>query len=143
MYRVLGALALLSFAASAQKQPLTVNQMMKLARISDPQLSPDAQTVLFTVQTVDLEKNSKPRQIYSIPVAGGLSHAITSQGNNERPRWMPDGKRVVFISSRGGSAQVWSMNPDGGEPKQLTDIPTEAGGVLVCSTEQHSTHNNG
>ncbi|MBS1877603.1 MAG: S9 family peptidase [Acidobacteria bacterium] len=131
MYRVLGALALLSFAASAQKQPLTVNQMMKLARISDPQLSPDAQTVLFTVQTVDLERNSKPRQIYSIPVAGGSPHAITSQGNNERPRWMPDGKRVVFISSRGGSTQVWSMNPDGGEPKQLTDIPTEAGGVLV------------
>ncbi len=137
MYRVLGALALLSLSALAQKQPFTVEVMMKLARISEPQLSPDAAAVLFTVQTVDLEKNTKPKQIYSVPLAGGLPRAITSAGNNDRPRWMPDGKRVVFISTRGGSSQVWSMNPDGSDAKQLTDLPTEAAGVLVSPDSKY------
>ena len=137
MYRVLGAFALLSLSAFAQKQPFTVEVMMKLARLSEPQLSPDAATVLFTVQTVDLENNTKPKQIYSVPLAGGLPRAITSAGNNDRPRWMPDGKRVVFISTRTGSSQVWSMNPDGGEAKQLTDLPTEAAGVLVSPDSKY------
>lgn len=133
MYRVFGALALLSLAASAQKQPFTVETMMKLARIGDPQLSPDAASVLFSVQTIDLDQNSKPRQIYSVPVAGGAPKAVTTAGNNDHPRWMPDGKRVVFVSTRGGSSQIWTMNPDGGDPKQLTDIPTEASGVVVSA----------
>src|SRR5689334_9993908 len=66
--------AFLLFAAVlsvAQTQPFTVDAMMKLARISEPQLSPDGTLVAFTVQTVNLESNTKPKQIYVVPLAGG------------------------------------------------------------------------
>ena len=60
----------------AQKQPFDVRALMQLARISDPQLSPDGRLVAFTVQTVDLEKNTKPKQIYVVPLAGGGPRTI-------------------------------------------------------------------
>ena len=80
-------------AAFGQKQPFDVLTMLKLNRISEPVLSPDARAVAFTVQTVDLDKNTKPKQIYTVSVNGGLPHQITRDGtDNERPRWSPDSR---------------------------------------------------
>jgi dipeptidyl aminopeptidase/acylaminoacyl peptidase len=121
------------FAATlaAQKQPFDVQTMLKIARIQEPQLSPDGKTVAFTVQTVDLAQNTKPKQIYTIPVNGGLPRQISMQGtDNERPEWSPDSARLAFISDRGGSAQVWIMDADGSNARQITNLSTEAGGVL-------------
>ena len=50
----------------AQQQPFDVAAMLRLARISEPALSPDGKTVAFTVQTVDLDQNTKPKQIYVV-----------------------------------------------------------------------------
>jgi len=42
---------------AAQKAPFDVQALLKIARISEPQLSPDGKTVAFTVQTVDLDQD--------------------------------------------------------------------------------------
>jgi len=125
-------LLLLAVAAPvfAQK-PFDVDALLKLARVSDPQVSPDGKMVAFTVQTVDLAANSKPSNIFVVPIAGGEPVKISSSGTvNERPRWSPDSKSIAFISDRGGSAQVWLMAPDGRDARQVTSLATEAGGVL-------------
>ena len=117
---------------SGQKQPFTVDTMMKLARISEPVLSPDGTQVAFTVQTVDLDKNAKPSQVYTVPVQGGAPRQLTTEGTtNERPRWSPDSKVIYFVSNRGGSSQVWAMNADGSNAHQVTKFAAEAGGILV------------
>jgi dipeptidyl aminopeptidase/acylaminoacyl peptidase len=131
MVRTLGALALIATCAAAQTQPFDIQALLKISRIAEPQISPDGNTVAFTVQTIDIENNTRPRHIYTVPVSGGTPRAITREGNNDRPRWMPDGKRIVFVSSRSGTSQIWSMNPDGSDPQALTNISTGAGGVLV------------
>lgn len=121
----------LAISVGAQKQPFDVQALLKIARISEPQLSPDGKTVAFTVQSIDLDQNSKPKQIYTVPVSGGVPRRITLQGDdNERPEWSPDSTRLAFISSRGGSSQVWIMNADGSGARQITNLSTEAGGVL-------------
>ena len=126
------SLLLAAAVLPAQKLPFDVHALLKLARIGEPQISPDGKLVAFTVQTVDLEKNTKPKQIYIVPSEGGAPTPIATQGSqNERPRWMPDSKRIAFLSNRSGDAQIWTMNPDGSEPKQITSIATEAGGLLV------------
>ena len=105
---------LLAASLAAQKLPFDVQALLKIQRIMEPELSPDGKTVAFTVQTVDLAQNTKPKQIYTVPVNGGAPRQITTQGtDNERPQWSPDSSRIAFISDRGGSAQVWIMNPDG------------------------------
>ncbi|MGD0013782.1 MAG: S9 family peptidase [Bryobacteraceae bacterium] len=127
-------LALLVLAVSAPaiaQNAFDVNALMKLARVTDPQVSPDATLVAFTVQTVDLPGNQKPSHIYVVPVSGGEPKRLTSAGTrNERPRWSPDSRQLAFISDRSGSAQVWVMARDGANPRQVTSLATEAGGVL-------------
>ena len=103
-------------AAFGQKQPFDVLTMLRLNRISEPVLSPDGSTVAFTVQTVDLDKNTKPKQIYTVGVNGGLPRQMTRDGtDNERPRWSPDSRQIYFISNRDGSSQIWRMDADGVE----------------------------
>ena len=127
-------LPLLASAAMlfAQKRPFDFNAMMELRRISDPQISPDGRTLAFTVQSVDMEANRKPVQIWTVALEGeGQPRQITHEGmDNERPRWSPDSSRIAYVSDRGGSSQIWLMDPDGGNPKPVTNLSTEAGGVL-------------
>ena len=118
----------LAFGATA---PFTFDAMMQIARIDEPALSPDGKLVAFQVQTVDLPNNKKPVQIYIVSLDGGTPQKITSDGSNTRPRWSPDSKRIFFVSDRAGSSQIWSMNADGSDAKQVTNIPTEADGEIV------------
>ena len=114
MRRIAPTALLFCSILGAQKLPFDVQALMKIARISDPQLSPDGRTVAFTVQTIDLEANKKSTQIYIVPLDGGTPRPITSGGGlNERARWSPDSKRIAFISDRSGTPQVWIMNGDG------------------------------
>ncbi|MGP8246549.1 MAG: prolyl oligopeptidase family serine peptidase [Bryobacteraceae bacterium] len=115
----------------AQKRPFDANAMMELKRISDPQISPDAKWVVFTVQSVDVAANTKPSQIWIVPLAGGTHRQITHDGSaNQRPRWSPDSSRIAYISNRSGSSQIWLMDPDGGNAKAVTRLSTEADGEL-------------
>ncbi len=130
--RVFPLLLASSAALFAQRLPFNVNALLQIQRISEPQLSPDGRTVAFTVQTPDLDKNTRPKQIYVVPSGGGTPRQITFEGtSNERPRWSPDSKQIFFISNRGGSSQIWAMEPEGGHPRQVTNISTEAGGLLI------------
>src|SRR5580704_4841033 len=132
LVRTVGLAVMLAAAAAAQRLPFEVQALLKIQRIGEPQLSPDGKTVAFTVQTVDLEQNTKPKQIYVVPTDGGTPRPITTQGtDNERPQWTPDSKSIVFISNRSGSAQVWIMKPDGTDGRQISNLSTEAGGVLI------------
>ena len=105
--------------------------LMQVRRISDPQLSPDGKTVAFVVQRIDLENNRRPLHIYTVPLGLGEPRQITQEGEtNERPRWSPDSKQIAFVSDRSGTPQVWLMNADGSNPRQVTRISTGASGVL-------------
>jgi dipeptidyl aminopeptidase/acylaminoacyl peptidase len=129
---LLGASALFAQAGFAQKQPLTVETMLRIARIGEPALSPNGRLVAFTVLTPDLTQNTKPQQIYVVPLDGGTPRQLTQEGAvNERPRWSPDSRQIYFVSNRGGSEQIWVMDADGSRARQITHLSTEAGGLLV------------
>lgn len=125
-------LLLAASPAIAQKKPFDVQAMLRMTRLSEPQISPDGKLIAFTAQTIDLDKNTKPRHIYVVPVEGGEPRQITRDGTaNDRPRWAPDSKSLFYVSNRGGSSQIWSMEPDGANAKQVTNLSTEASGVMV------------
>ncbi|MEO8661376.1 MAG: S9 family peptidase [Bryobacteraceae bacterium] len=114
----------------AQKLPFTAQALLQINRIGEPQLSPDGKLVAFTVQSIDLPANARPRHIWLVPLEGGAPKAITNAGStNMRPRWSPDSRHIAFISDRAGSAQIWIMSADGSNPKQITTLSTEADGV--------------
>ena len=66
--------------------------------------------------------NSRAK-IYSIELSTGRVTALTPQGdwNDEQPRWSPDGQRIAFKSTRGGSYNLFLMDADGRNVRRLTD----------------------
>ena len=137
MRSVAVALALSTCLWAQSKQPFTVDALLKISRISEPQLSPDGKTVAFTVQTIDVPANTRPQHIWTVPAAGGTPMRLTQDGTrNTRPRWTGDG-RIAFVSNRSGSSQIWTMNADGSSPRQITALATEAADVLVSPAGRH------
>src|SRR5882724_3033777 len=122
---------LLAASAVAQKAPFDAETLWKLARISDPQVSPDGKSVAFSVTTPDAAQNKKFNHIYVIPIDGGQPKEIGNIGDsNERPRWSPDSKKIAFTSGKNGTSQIWIMDADGGNAARVTNLPTEASGEL-------------
>ena len=104
--------------------------LLSLARISEPQVSPDGTRVVYTVATPDLSANRTVRDIWIAPIAGGEPHALTTTGRERGARWSPDGTRIAFISTRTGSGQIFVMNPDAGSAAQLTKMSSDADSIV-------------
>src|SRR5438874_2910946 len=54
------------------------------------------------------------------PKTGQTIAFVSDQGGNERPSWAPDGRHLVFESTRSGERQIWTMLADGSQAHQLT-----------------------
>jgi len=125
--RAARALLCLALAAPAARAatPFTATEMMRLGRLSDPQPSPDGRLVAFARTEIDLAGGRRNSDIWLVPVAGGAPRRLTTDpASDSRPRWSRDGRRVAFLSTRGGSAQVWAVAVAGGEPQRLTSLAT-------------------
>ncbi len=100
-----------SDGTNVQKIPLP-----DMAYVADPSWSPNGQLLAFSWR--------RPEGNYDIYVMDIVSHQLVqltaNEARNERPSWAPDGRHLVFESTRTGTRQVWSMLADGSEPHQLT-----------------------
>jgi dipeptidyl aminopeptidase/acylaminoacyl peptidase len=115
---------------AAAKRPITFEDLMKMGRVSDPQVSPDGKWIAYVQTTVDLAANTQTGNIWLVSAPGGVPRQLTREGSNRRPRWSPDGESLAFISTRGGHSQIWILPLNGGEARAVTSISTEADGVV-------------
>jgi len=113
-------------AQAPAKHPITFDDMIKLHRVSAPQVSPDGKWVAFTVATPDMEANRNASNVWLIDTTGGEATQLTQSGHDSAPAWSPDGKTLAFLSSRDGNSQVYLLSMTGGEPKKLTTLSTGA-----------------
>src|SRR5207244_3091460 len=108
--------AMLPADAAAAGRAMTLDDLFKFKRVSDPQVSPDGRTVVYVVATVDLASNKISSNLWLAPAAGGEPRQLTTTDKKDRhPRWSPDGRQILFESSRSGDMQLWVINVDGGE----------------------------
>ncbi len=123
LFTCLLALTFLVINITAQTQ-FGVNELMKLRRVGDPQLSPNGRMIAYTTGDVNVSANRTITHIYTIATSGGEAKQITTgEKSNTSPRWSPNGERIAFTTG----AQIWTMNPDGSDRKQITTISTGAG----------------
>ncbi|MEI7906907.1 MAG: S9 family peptidase, partial [Bacteroidota bacterium] len=75
---------------SQTRRPLQLEDMFRIQRVSDAQLSPDGKTVAYVVGVVDKEANRTNTDIWLIPTAGGEAKQLTNSPKADRhPRWSP------------------------------------------------------
>ena len=130
----LAVLSMLSIpcTTSARMHPFSVHDMLAMDRISDPQISPAGDKIVFVLRKTDLENNKGTTDLWLVNSDGtGLKQLTTHEASDANPRWHPQGKTLYFISTRSGSAQVWQIPIDGGEANQVTDLPLDVSNLIV------------
>ncbi len=102
---------------------ITPEDFYHMVTVEDPQVSPDGDWIAFVRVSVDRVENTYRRSIWLAPTGGGPLKPFTAGTKQDHsPRWSPDGKHLVFVSTRGGDkAQIYVIPTDGGEARQLTD----------------------
>ncbi len=129
-------LATSTFAQTA-KHPFTFEDMMALKRVGAPVPSPDGKWVVFDCVDVDLAANTKISHLWIVPANGAESRRLNPTPNHEeRPRFSPDGKRLIWTSKATDPTQIWMCDFDSGsgalvgKPHQVTSISTGADGAI-------------
>ena len=128
-----------------KRKPITVEDLWKLDRVSQPTLSPDGAQACASVTSYDMKENKSRASLWLLSCFGGEPRRLTTAGEKDsEPRWSPDGRWIAFVAKRSGvdgeraakeskaadeEAQVYVIAPDGGEARRVTSIPTGAFGI--------------
>jgi dipeptidyl aminopeptidase/acylaminoacyl peptidase len=119
-------------APAVETHPFSVQDLVTMERISDPQASPDGRWVAFVLRSTDLDADRGRTDLWRVAVDGnGLARLTTHEAGDFNPRWAADGASLYFLSTRSGSSQVWRLPLAGGEARQVTDLPLDAGNLVL------------
>jgi dipeptidyl aminopeptidase/acylaminoacyl peptidase len=133
-------------AAAEGAQPFTVQDLVRLERISEPRVARDGKRIAYTLRTTDMDANKARTGIWllnthkrnAIPVR--LTDVAANAGSAE---WSADGNSLFFLSNRSGSNQIWRVAARGatspGEASrddavQVTHLPLDVGSFRVAPT---------
>ncbi|HMI30313.1 MAG TPA: hypothetical protein VK527_01130 [Candidatus Limnocylindrales bacterium] len=117
------AAALFAAAPGSARGDVTFTQVTSdTTRETDPAPSPDGKWIAFTSD----REGRGGTQVFIMPAEGGEARQITHEPDSARagtPSWAPDGKSLLFVSTRGKRHNVYSIPFEGGTPRQLTHAP--------------------
>jgi dipeptidyl aminopeptidase/acylaminoacyl peptidase len=128
------ALAALPAAALAAA-PFTIEDLVRLKRISDPQASADGTHLVYVQRETDMEADKGRTSLWLLDLNPGKAppRRLTQEtkGNDSSPRWA-DNRTLYFLSTRSGSSQVWRLTLPDGAAQKVTDYPLDVGALKVA-----------
>jgi dipeptidyl aminopeptidase/acylaminoacyl peptidase len=135
-YRTLAAVPFALFLAATSApspRPITERDLFRFTWIADPQISPDGSRIVYVRVVVDDKKEGYATSLWIVPANGKQpARPLTSGPKDAAPAWSPDGRSIAFVRAvqREGkqTSQLYVLSMDGGEARQLTDLPEDAGG---------------
>lgn len=108
---------------ASSKRRITPADLLNFHGVSDPNISPDGASILFTKKHVG-DKNKELANLWIVPTDGGEARQFSSGDKDGYGRFSPDGSRIAFISGRDESKpDIFTLSADGGEAVPLTSFP--------------------
>ena len=144
LYSLLLLLSFIPPALEAQtKRPMTFEDMMQMRRLGATDVSPDGKWLLYSVTDVDLAKNAKINRIYIQEIekgnGGGEPKIVEgTQPGDDGARFAPDGKHILFLSSRNNTQQIFIAKFDT-LTGSVTGTPGNVNDPLNTVTDQTSS----
>jgi dipeptidyl aminopeptidase/acylaminoacyl peptidase len=123
----LGAQAPAALSPSAPARPFSLDDVLRVRDVREPQISPDGVWVAYTVSTSDTAEDQNKSAVWMASWDGSRNVRLTTskQGENT-PRWSPDGRWLAFLSSREDEhTQLWLLDRLGGEGRKATTLPSD------------------
>ena len=99
----------------------TPETLWAMGRIGSYEASPDLTRIVYTVAYYSVKENKGHTVIRIMNSDGTNDSLLTNSAFNESsPKWIKNGSKIAFLSDASGSNQIWEMNADGTEHKQLS-----------------------
>jgi dipeptidyl aminopeptidase/acylaminoacyl peptidase len=134
--------------AAEHGQPFTVQDLVRLDRVSEPAASPDGKHVAYTLRTTEMEANKARTGVWLADTRKRTASPLRLTdiaANSNAAEWSADGRFIYFLSNRSGSVQVWrvaagglgtraaehSVDAPGADALQVTNLPLDVGSFRV------------
>ena len=123
----LGAQAPAVPAPAAPPRPFSLDDVLRVRDVREPQISPDGAWVAYTVSTSDTAEDRNKSAVWMASWDGTRNVRLTTSKPGENtPRWSPDGRWLAFLSSREDEhTQLWLLDRLGGEGRKATTLQSD------------------
>jgi dipeptidyl aminopeptidase/acylaminoacyl peptidase len=116
--------------ATSPNRYFTGRDLFSLEIASGPQISPDGRTIAYVRRSNDIMTDRSRPSIWLIDVGSGQQRPLLSgTGSYSSPRWSPDGSRLAYIASDGGSPQLFIRWMASGNAARITGLPQSPEGL--------------
>ncbi|MBX2842580.1 MAG: S9 family peptidase, partial [Flammeovirgaceae bacterium] len=112
------------------KPPFSQLDVFELEWASDPQISPDGQSIIYLRNGMDIMEDKRFRRIWMINSDGANHRKLTPQDKNESlPRWSPDGKKIAYTSSSDHGSEIFIYWLETGQHARISQLDRSPGNI--------------
>ena len=112
---------------------MTAETLWAMGRIGGATASPDGKTIAYQVGYYSVKENKSHQMLYTVSADGKLQRTLTNTAASETDAaWINGGKRIAFLSK----GQLWTMNADGSDRRQLTKSDIDIEGFKFSPDEK-------
>lgn len=116
---------------------MTPEALWAMGRIGGFNVSPDGKSAVYAVTYYSVKQNKSHSVLYSLDLNTKQSTQLTTSKKSEAAAtYINGGKQIVFLSSESGSSQLWMMNADGTERKQISHTSHDVADYLFSPDEK-------
>jgi dipeptidyl aminopeptidase/acylaminoacyl peptidase len=121
--------------AADAKRPITDTDLYAFQWAGSPQISPDGSKIVYTLVKVTTKHDNYETALWITPASGGPARQLTAGPHDSGAQWSPDGKMLAFLRAtekdgKPEAPQIYLLSMEGGEARQLTEMPKGAGGPV-------------
>ncbi|MBT8311233.1 MAG: S9 family peptidase, partial [Flavobacteriaceae bacterium] len=108
-------------SSSQQQQKFSYLDIFELNYVSDPQISPDSEWIVYRRMGFDIMKDRAAGNLWMIRTDGRQHQKLTArEGNESSPRWSPDSERLAFVSSTEEGAEIYMYWKNSGKVAKIS-----------------------
>jgi dipeptidyl aminopeptidase/acylaminoacyl peptidase len=105
------------------QQLLTEEILWDMAMVGAPAVAPHGKSAVYSVRYTSLNDNKGQNDLFIIDLMKrSITRLTNTPASESQYSWTPDGSRIGYLSGASGSSQLWEMNADGSNNRQVSNI---------------------